>query len=71
MRANNKADQRVDQTERFRLKEAEAAGRRAVVILFLITVILSIFFWLKKEFPPFWQKMTTPYKIIIEKGDEK
>lgn len=38
-----------------------------VTILFLITVALSCLFWLKKEIPLFWQKITAPYKMTIEK----
>lgn len=48
-------------------KESETRGRKAVIILFLITIILSLFFWLKKEIPSLWQKIVTPYKMTVEK----
>ena len=57
--------------ERAVSQESEAGGRRAVVILFLITVVLSLFFWLKKEIPTFLKQITTPYRMVIEKGGEK
>lgn len=52
-------------------KESEARGRKAVIILFLITVGLSLFFLLKKEIPSLWQKITAPYQVTIEKEGEK
>lgn len=52
-------------------KESEAVGRRAVIVLFLTTIILSLFFWLKKEVPAFLRQITGPYEVIIEKGGEK
>ena len=51
-------------------KKETAIGRKVVIILFLITIILSLLFWLKREIPLFWQKITVPYKMTIEKEGE-
>lgn len=52
-------------------KEAEAGGRRAVVVLFLITIVLSLFFWLKERIPAILEQIIKPYEVVIEKGGEE
>ncbi len=56
--------------QRISFKQSEAAGRKAVVILFLVTVGLSLIFWLKKDLPGFLRNITKPYEMTIEKGLE-
>jgi len=50
-------------------QQSEAVGRKAVIILFVITVGLSLFFWLKTSLPEIWQDIFTPYKMTIEKTE--
>jgi hypothetical protein len=65
-------DESFEKTREKRIsqKESEARGRKAVIVLFLITVILSLFFWMKTEIPSFFKQLTQPYKEVIEKGGE-
>ena len=56
--------------QRISFQQSEAVGRKAVIILFVITVGLSLFFWLKTSLPEIWQDIFTPYKMTIEKGGE-
>lgn len=56
--------------KRISQKESEAHGRRTVIILFLITLTLSLFFWLKKEIPAILRQIIKPYEVVIEKGGE-
>ncbi len=54
------------------MKSSREQGQRKteIIILFLITLVLSLFFWLKRELPNLLKNITSPYKIIIEKGGE-
>jgi len=47
-------------------------GRRAIVIIFLLTVLASGIFYLKTELPKIWQKMISPAVIstLPEKNDD-
>lgn len=56
---------------RLSFKQSEKAGRKAVVILFLVTVGLSLIFWLKKDLPGFLRNLTKPYEMTIEKVPSK
>ena len=46
-------------------KEKEAAGRKVVVFLILITIVLSLFFWLKKEIPELLKQIIKPYEVTV------
>ena len=56
-----------ERESRISRKEAERKGRKTVVILLVITIFLSLFFWLKKELPRLWQEIFGSYKMVIEK----
>lgn len=53
---------------RISFKQNEAAGRKTVIILFLITFGLSLVFWLKQELPGFLRNAVGPYQMTIEKS---
>lgn len=53
--------------KRISQKESESRGRKAVIVLFLITLILSLLFWMKTEIPSFFKQLTEPYQEVIEK----
>jgi hypothetical protein len=44
-------------------KQSKKNGRWAIVIIFIITVILSLIFYLKTEIPNWWQRITSPVVI--------
>lgn len=46
-------------------KEKEAAGRKTVIFLILITIVLSLFFWLKKEIPDLLKQIIKPYEVTV------
>ena len=46
-------------------KEKEAAGRKVVVFLILITIVLSLFLWLKKEIPELLKQIIKPYEVTV------
>jgi len=52
-------------------KEGERAGRRTVILIFLITVVLSLFFWFKRAVPIILEQIVSPYEVVIEKGGEE
>ena len=54
------------------MESSRERGQRKteIIILFLITLGLSLFFWLRREIARSLKQITTPYKIIIEKGGE-
>jgi len=41
-------------------------SRWSIVIVLAITVLLSVFFWLKNRLQPWWNKITKPSVYTIE-----
>jgi len=63
--------QELPEVKKIRKKKAKFPiidGRWAIVSLFLITVVASLFFYLKTEAPLFWQKITSPAIISTLPG---
>jgi len=52
-------------------EKKENRRKNEVIILFLITLFLSLFFYLKNKIPQILKELTTPEKIIFEKNQEK
>jgi len=51
------------QIEKRKERESKKNGRWAIVVIFLLTVISSLFFYLKTELPIIWKKLTSPAVI--------
>ena len=55
------------ETARKKYEVKPRGSKKSIVIVFLITLVLSILFYLKGALPQILRDLTAPDKIIIEK----